>query len=250
MNDVMSRYHRDFIRALYDESSTELAHLQHQPGFAVYRNSVLKGCIDALQANFPSVSGLTGEAFFREMARQYALVEPPREGALIRYGEFFPAFIATYLPAAEVTYLADVARLDWLWLEVFCAENSPTLEIKTLADLAPERVAEQRLTLRHGVRWHWHLSLPIFTLWHFNRYQTAPPENIQWQGEGVLLVMHQQNIVAEPISRGGAVFLAACRDGANLTSASEQALVTEPTLDIGAFFTRLLHLGVFAAMAY
>ncbi|MGO2459544.1 MAG: HvfC/BufC family peptide modification chaperone [Ewingella sp.] len=130
MNDELARYHQAFIRALYDENSAELAHLQQQPGFSVYRNSVLKGCIDALQANFPSVASLTGEHFFREMARQYALVEPPREGMLIRYGEFFPAFIATYRPAAELGYLADVARLDWLWLEVFCDKKTAALEVR------------------------------------------------------------------------------------------------------------------------
>ncbi|MCI1679570.1 MAG: DNA-binding domain-containing protein [Ewingella americana] len=250
MSSELARYHQAFIRALYDESSSELAHLQQQPGFMVYRNSVLKGCIDALQANFPSVASLTGEDFFREMARQYALVEPPSEGMLIRYGEFFPAFIATYLPAAELDYLADVARLDWLWLEVFCAESAACLAVQALAELPSERVGEQVLALRDAVRWHWHPSLPVFTLWHFNRYHTAPPENIQWQGEGALLVMRQQCIEAEPISRGGAAFLAACRDGASLNAASERALRAEPTFDIGPFFTRLLHLGVFAATAH
>ena len=250
MNDELARYHQAFIRALYDENSGEMAHLQQQPGFSVYRNSVLKGCIDALQANFPSVASLTGEHFFREMARQYALVEPPREGMLIRYGEFFPAFIATYRPAAELGYLADVARLDWLWLEVFCAKKTAALEVQALAGLSPEWIGERVLTLRSGVRWHWHPSLPVFTLWHFNRYQTAPPENIQWRGEGALLVMRQQSIEAEPISRGGAAFLTACRDGASLNAASERALLTEPALDIGPFFTRLLHLGVFAAIAH
>lgn len=119
-----------------------------------------------------------------------------------------------------------------------------------MAGLSPEWVGERVLTLRSAVRWHWHPSLPVFTLWHFNRFQTAPPENIQWRGEGALLVMRQQSIEAEPISRGGAAFLTACRDGASLNAASERALLTEPALDIGPFFTRLLHLGVFAAIAH
>ena len=35
-----------------------LSALESQPGFAVYRNTVLKGCIDALQANYPTVCQL------------------------------------------------------------------------------------------------------------------------------------------------------------------------------------------------
>ena len=36
-------------------NSPELTRLIAQPGFAVYRNTVMKGCIDALQANYPAV---------------------------------------------------------------------------------------------------------------------------------------------------------------------------------------------------
>ena len=39
-----------------------------QPGFAVYRNTVLKGCIDALQASYPTVCALVGEEWFRAAA--------------------------------------------------------------------------------------------------------------------------------------------------------------------------------------
>jgi len=250
MSDALSRYHRAFIQALYGEAPPELAHLQQQPGFAVYRNSVLKGCIDALQANFPSLVSLTGAVFFREMARQYALVEPPRQGELIRYGEFFPAVIAAYPPAMDVLYLADIARLDWLWLEVFCAAPSAGLDTQTLVEMPPEKLGECSLILRDSARWHWHASLPIFTLWHFNRYHTATPENILWRGEGVLLVMNQQRIEASEISHGAAIFLAACRDGVSLNEASERALQAEPTLDIGPLFTHLLQQGVFAGISY
>ena len=39
-----------------------LAHgLAAQPAFAVYRNTVMKGCVDALEANFPTVARLVGE---------------------------------------------------------------------------------------------------------------------------------------------------------------------------------------------
>jgi len=45
-----------------------LAALAAQPGFAVYGNTVLKGCIDALQASYPTVCQLVGEEWFRAAA--------------------------------------------------------------------------------------------------------------------------------------------------------------------------------------
>ncbi|SQA96989.1 Uncharacterised protein [Cedecea neteri] len=59
-----------------------------------------------------------------------------------------------------------------------------------------------------------------------------------------MLVRRQQRIFAEPLSQGGAVFLTACAQGATLDQASEQALVAEPTLALGPFFSNLLSSGV------
>ncbi|HEY3983935.1 DNA-binding domain-containing protein [Cedecea sp.] len=247
MSTHLSRYHEAFIGLLYGEARPELSHFQTQSGLAVYRNGVIKACVDALEANFPCVSQLTGSDFFREMARGYALEQPPREGELIRYGDAFPAFIATYPPARELPYLSAVAELDRLWLEVFCAESSAPLDVHTLTNIPPETLGTRSLPPRDSVRWYWHATLPVFTLWAFNRYQTVTPETIHWQGEGALLVRRQQQIFAEPLSQGGAVFLTACRQGATLDQASEQALIAEPTLALGPFFRNLLRCGVFAA---
>lgn len=247
MNTALSRYHRAFIGAIYGEDSPELAHLLSQPGFAVYRNGVLKACIDALEANFPSVASLTGSEFFREMARIYALEQQPTEGELIRYGKTFPAFFEAYPAAGELPYLSAVAQLDWLWLEVFCAQDSPPLDTNALAHLSTDELAMRKLKLRDGVRWQWHPTLPAFTLWQFNRYGLEAPENIDWRAEGALLVRQQRQIVAGPLSRGGAVFLSACHLGASLQQASERALLAEPELPLGTFFSHLLHSGVFAA---
>ncbi|WP_213713253.1 HvfC/BufC N-terminal domain-containing protein [Cedecea lapagei] len=247
MSTQLSRYHEAFIGLLYGEARPELSHFQTQPGLAVYRNSVIKACVDALKANFPSVSRLTGTDFFREMARSYALERPPYEGELVRYGDAFPAFISAYPPARELTYLSAVAELDKLWLEVFCAPASAPLDVHALANTTEDTLGTTSLRLRDSVRWYWHPTLPVFTLWAFNREQTAAPETIHWQGEGALLVRRQQRIFAEPLSQGGAVFLTACRLGTTLDQASEQALAAEPALALGPFFSNLLSSGVFAA---
>lgn len=247
MSINLSRYHDAFIGLLYGEARSELGHLQHQPGIAVYRNGIIKACVDALEANYPSVSRLTGSDFFREMARGYALEKPPHEGELIRYGDAFPDFIAAYPPARDLPYLRPVAGLDWLWLEAFCAQPSSPLEVHTLANIPPEALGTRTLLLQDCVRWCWHPTLPVFTLWAFNRYQKEAPDTIYWQGEGALLVRRQQQIFAEPLSAGGAVFLTSCARGNNLNQASEYALAAEPDLAIGPFFSNLLNGGVFAA---
>jgi hypothetical protein len=80
--------------------------LAAQPAFAVYRNTVMKGCIDALEANFPAVTRLVGEEWFREAARRYVTSQLPREPWLLTYGATFPAFLVGYASAAGMPWLA------------------------------------------------------------------------------------------------------------------------------------------------
>jgi Putative DNA-binding domain len=44
--------------------------------FAVYRNNVVAGLVDALARRFPVVCRLVGDEFFRAMARVYATARP------------------------------------------------------------------------------------------------------------------------------------------------------------------------------
>jgi Putative DNA-binding domain len=64
MTATLADFQDDFVHALLatpDNMQPNLSTLTRQPGFAVYRNTVMKGCIDALQANFPTVLRLVGE---------------------------------------------------------------------------------------------------------------------------------------------------------------------------------------------
>lgn len=83
--------------------------------FAIYRNNVAVSLVDALQASFPVSAKLVGEEFFRAMAREYIHTEIPRSPILSAYGSAFPAFIASFPPALEIAYLADVASFEVAW---------------------------------------------------------------------------------------------------------------------------------------
>jgi hypothetical protein len=53
-----------------------------------------------------------GEDFFDQTAQAYVRAHPPVTAQLDSYGASFPQFLEAYAPAAELAYLADVARFD------------------------------------------------------------------------------------------------------------------------------------------
>ncbi|MBU1803547.1 MAG: DNA-binding domain-containing protein, partial [Gammaproteobacteria bacterium] len=90
MSGSLAAFQDAFVAALTGapgSAAGEVAALVGQPGFAVYRNTLAKGCVDALRANFPAVERLVGEEWFAAAATLYARAMPPRSGPLLEYGE-------------------------------------------------------------------------------------------------------------------------------------------------------------------
>src|SRR5688572_6432249 len=92
--------------------------------FAVYRNTSARGAIEALRAAYPTVDMLVGEEMFTQVALDYRREHPPMGPVLSDYGVTFAAFLAMQPWTCELPYLADIARLDWLWLEAFLAQDA------------------------------------------------------------------------------------------------------------------------------
>lgn len=113
--------------------------------FSVYRNNVTVSLVDALASIFPTVQNLVGEDFFRAMARLYVTTHPPTSPLLFTYGESFPAFLENFPPAADLPFLADVARVERLWLDAYHAADATPLDPAVLAQVAAERLADIRL---------------------------------------------------------------------------------------------------------
>lgn len=252
------RFHDAFVQALLMPANTSdraaatpaqesLARLTSQPGFSIYRNTVIKGCIDALQANYPTVTRLVGEEWFRAAAAVHVRAEPPADSRLALYGAGFPEFLAQFPPAAELVYLADVARIDRSWTEAHCAPDAQPLAPDFLAALAPEAMAAAVLCPHPAARWHWFEGQPIYTLWRANREGVDLPEDLPWVGEGVLVTRPRDLVEWTPLPAGGCAFLQACAAGLPLAQAADDALEAQPDIDFSILMASLLEAGAFRA---
>lgn len=249
----LADFQRDFVQALWSPreavpAPTPLTALTVQPGFDVYRNTVLAGCVDALQANFPAVARLVGDAWFRAAAAVYTRERPPGEPMLMLYGRGFDAFLARFEPAAELPYLAAVARIDRLWSEAHAAADAAPLEAAALQVLIPADLARHALRLHPATRWSWCDEWPVWTLWDRNRQLPAGDDApIAWRAEGVLLTRPHGAVLQRPLTPAGAALLAACAAGLSIEQAVAAALAADPAADVGELLGQCLIAGAFSA---
>lgn len=216
------------------------------PGLAVYRNTVIKGWVDALQANYPAACRLVGEQFFREAAAFYARRQPAGEASLLHYGADFAGYLAGYEPAAALPYLPGVARLDRYWIEAHIAPDAQALTVHSLAGIVPERLAERVLKPHPAARWAWFDGQPVYTIWRRNRPGGEPEADLVWHGEGALLARPGRGAVTwHALSQSGCVLLDACAAGHTLGTAAAMALEADNRADIAQLLVTLLSRGAF-----
>src|SRR5436190_14898288 len=121
----LAAFQRDFAAALMEDGLA--APSFRSQAFAVYRNTSARGAVDALRASYGTVDMLVGEEMFTQVALDYRRERPPTGPILSDYGKRFPDYLSKQPWTCELPYLAEVARLDWLWLKTFLAADTPAM---------------------------------------------------------------------------------------------------------------------------
>lgn len=248
---TLARFQDDFAQALLatdTAASPTLAAVTAQPAFAIYRNTAMKGCIDALQANYPAVTRLVGDEWLRAAAAVYARDALPAQPMLLEYGTDFADFLAQFEPAAELPYLPGVARLDRFWTEAHAAASEDTLAPAAVTALASGNFFRARLQPHAATRWAWFADAPIYTIWSRNRCDAVIDGDIEWQPEGALLTRPVDSVQWCALGRAGCVFLDTCSAGGTLADAAQAALAVQPDANLGRLMARLLEAGVFSRL--
>jgi hypothetical protein len=224
-----------FAAALRDPASPAPAGLTTWNGsdpahrFSVYRNNVAVALIDALAATFPVVAALCGEAFFRAMARQYALASPPRSPLLAEFGQDFPDFIASYAPADGVAYLAPVARLEAARAQVWHAADAVPVTAERLA-AAQGWIGDAVLTLHPA---HAVLAAPyaIVSIWAAHNGMGDLSSVDVEAAEEALVVRPELDTEVWRLPPGGAAFITGLGAGVPVAEAAFAALAANAGFD-------------------
>jgi Putative DNA-binding domain len=122
----------------------------------VYRNTCVSVLLQALRLSFPAVWRLVGEDFFAAGARAYLDRELPTGACLNDFGASFPRFIGDYAPAASLSYLADVAALEWAVNRALHADERVPLD--------PARLVGLDASALPRVAFHAHPALSLLAL--------------------------------------------------------------------------------------
>lgn len=130
----------------------------------IYRNNAAITLVSALRITYPVVEKLVGAEFFEGAARVFIARHLPRTAYLNDYGSEFADFLGAFPAAAALSYLPDVARLEWAVSAALNAPDVAALDPAALVGLAASEHDRVRFVPHPSVRL---LSLhyPVDVIW-------------------------------------------------------------------------------------
>jgi hypothetical protein len=241
----LSDVQAEFAAALRDPNAGVPAGVRGPDGaaaprrFAVYRNNVIVGLVNAVAGAFPAVKRIVGDDFFTAMARVYVVAEPPSSPVLMDYGVTFADFIAGFEPAASLPYLPDIARIERAWREAYHAEEATSLGLSDLARLNQAALANLKFRLHPSLRLI-RSTFPALTIWRMN-VGDEPVRPVDFAvAEDALIVRPDAEVEVRVVPPGGAAFVAALGAGETFGEAAAKGLADAEDFDLAGNISGLI----------
>jgi hypothetical protein len=118
----------------------------------IYGDGYCARLVEALQANFPVLTELLGEADFEKLGTAYVRSHDSPFYSIRYYGNALAAFLATDPEYEGAAILAELARWEWAMTEVFDAADADAIGVSDLANVAPDDWADLRFELHPSLR--------------------------------------------------------------------------------------------------
>lgn len=118
----------------------------------IYREQFWLRHTASLLEDFPGVSGILGQAEWERLAESYLTAYPCRSFSLRDLGAHFAQHIAEQSALPDRELCADMARLEWCYVEMFDAADVPPLDGDKLSALSEEAWQHAQIVISPAVR--------------------------------------------------------------------------------------------------
>jgi hypothetical protein len=238
-----------FCRSVTGAPSPRLLELIAEDGIhpagrlAIYRNNVLSRLCDALRATYPVALKLVGEDFFAYAAHAFIEENPPGQASLALYGDDFAEFLGRFSPAKSLSYLSDVAKLEWLIHQLERAVSAPPIPLSELA-AAPGDASECEVTISSAVGFV-ASAYPVDQLWSAHQGETEW-QSLQLESTAVRLQLSliDGSLRINRLPPSVWEFRSSLARGGNLAAAVTAAMAISPTFDLPAALAELFRDGL------
>lgn len=118
----------------------------------VYREQFFLRHVGTLRDDFRSIEHAVGHSGFDALAKAYLAEHPPASFNLRDLGHAMARFLAEREPWSADPFLAELARVEWAFVDAFDGEDAPDLDLAALAAMPEDAWSTARVVLQPSIQ--------------------------------------------------------------------------------------------------
>lgn len=213
---------------------------------SIYQNSSIGNITQAMKLTYPVIEKLVGEDFFRACCKKFISAYWPKSANMDDYGKEFGDFLANFEHAKPLTYLHDVAQLEWLFHLSSLGRDSIITDWASLSVVEADGALDVILLLAPSVKLI-SSSFPIDKIWQLNQSKASANEEIDLTlQKETLLVVFRQGMKTEimSVNAGEFALLSSFCHQKTLGSAIEKATKIDCGMSIDGTIKKFIGLNI------
>jgi hypothetical protein len=190
---------------------------------SIYESGYFARLTEVLGTDYKVLWMVLGDDEFEALAKAYILAKPSRYFSLRWFGQDFAQFLSEQ-EGEHAPMLAQLARLEWAFVDAFTSEDVPMLALEKIAKVAPESWPNLCFRFHPSLQIVEH-DWDILSFWQAGRAQETFPELEHYQTIQTMLVWrHALTTQYRSVSKEEACALGAAQQGASFSEICEALL--------------------------
>lgn len=212
----------------------------------IYREQFFLRHVDVLREDFKSIEHLLGDDAWDALARAYLAANPPSSYTLRDLGHAMARFVGEKAPWKDDALLADLARVEWAFVDAFDARDVAPLDPNVVANAAEDDWPGARIELHPSVQ-RLALAYPAHD-YRQSVHKGEAPTRPDPQASYVVVYRGPELLHFVDVEADAFAVLDALAEGATLAEACERAAHAEDAL--AGWFQRWTSLGWVSAVRF
>jgi len=233
-----AEYQHKFIAQLLEQDDPSFLAQLHSHGsdhklesaqrMSVYRNNVIHSLSQAISDSYPVVLRLIGADLFNALAIEYVRKSLPSEASLLNYAADFADFLADHPSCQTLPFLADVARIEYLYIQCFHGSDATAITMSDLFNLEQDKLP-QVIFKKHPNVFLFNTDQPALEIWTENLKDEVERIDLSIANQTYLLLYREQyQVVPMQLTASCFYFCQALMLGLCIEDAWNQAVKNSP----------------------
>lgn len=223
--------------------------LSSDAALEVYRTGHIVRLTEALGETFEAVWWVAGDENYFRLAKEFLMTRSSTSYNLSDFGQSFPDFLAERQPFSDLPFIADLARFEWVFKEVFHLPPHTSLTPDEFNNYSLS--GNLRLAFGPSVRL-FQSPYSVYEIWKLRgTIQELLPQAIWNQPQYLLSYKHNQQVYIKHFNLPEYQILEFLLSGCGIDDALSQTLLAHPDLGEGTvtnLFATLIQTGILTGL--